>query len=107
MSNIAQRGHIYRIVAEPDISLLGLVVSTDFVNTDEESCVVVLVSRDRGAPSGLPRWVRLGSGDPLSGHAVCHEISTVGQTYLKDDLGPIALETQVKVNQALTRTLGL
>jgi mRNA-degrading endonuclease toxin of MazEF toxin-antitoxin module len=107
MTNTAQRGHIYRIVAEPDITLLGLVVSADFVHTGEDSCVIVLVSRDRDAPSGLPRWVRLTSGDPLSGHIVCHEINTVAQDDLQDDLGSISLETQLKVNQALKRMLGL
>lgn len=106
MSN-AQHGHVYRIIADSDISLLGLVVSADFVNTTEESCNIVLVSRDRNVPSALPRWVRLSSGDPTAGHVVCHDINTVAQVYLKEDLGPITLETQLRVNQALKRTLGL
>lgn len=107
MSATAQHGHIYRITAEPDISLLGLIVSVDPVNTTEESCNVVLVSRDRNVPSGLPRWVRMVSGDPTAGHIVCHDINTVAQDYLTEDLGSITLETQLKVNQALKRTLGL
>lgn len=107
MSSTAQHGHIYRIFAEPDITLLGLVISTGFVNTAEDSCVMVLVTRDRNAPAGLPRWVRMSSGDPTAGYIVCHDINTVAQMYLKEDLGPITLDTHLKVNEALKRTLGI
>lgn len=107
MSNTATHGHIYRIIAEPDISLLGLVISADSVNTVEDSCNIALVSRDRNVPSGLPRWVRLVSGDPTAGHVVCHDINTVAQAYLTEDLGPVTLETQLKVNQVLKRNLAL
>ena len=107
MSNTAQHGHVYRVTAEPDISLLGLVVSVDPVNSAEDSCNIVMVTRDRSVPEGLPRWVRMVSGDPTAGHIVCHDINTVAQEYLQESLGPVTLETQIKVNQVLKRTLGL
>jgi mRNA-degrading endonuclease toxin of MazEF toxin-antitoxin module len=107
MTSTAQHGHIYRILLEPDISLLGLVISMDTANAVEDTCNVVLVSRDRNVPTGLPRWVRMVSGDPTAGHIVCHDINTVTQVYLKEDLGPITLETQLRVNQVIKRTLGV
>lgn len=99
------RGHVYRIAIGTE-TLVGLVVSADWLNAEQDTCITLLVVADRSAPP-LPHWVRLKSGDPAFGHVVCRDIGMVHKDELKEDLGPMSMETMVEVGQALRRVLGL
>lgn len=104
-----QRGHVYRVMIGPtaESAILCLVVSSNAHNAQESKYACVLVTSERNAPAGLPSWVRLASGDPAFGHIVCSHIDMIFPEELKEDLGSVSMETELKVNQALKRMLGL
>lgn len=101
------RGHVYRVVINPETSMLCLVVSVNTHNARENVCTAVLVTADRNVPTGMPSWVRLNSGDPAFGHAVCSHIAPVHRSTVKEDLGAASMETMLAVGNALKRQLGL
>lgn len=103
----ARRGHICRVAVAQQSTTLVLVVSMNAANTRRRRYITAAVSAERGAPDGMPDWVRLGSGDPVFGHIVCGELGMVRQDQIIEDLGEISLDTTVRVNQALKRVQGL
>lgn len=107
-SSVPQRGHIYRILRDPDseIALLGLVVSTNAQNSQHDKCVVVQVIGRKDVPS-LPSFVPLRSGDPAFGHVVVRHVGRATRSELKEDLGALSLDTMLRVEQVLRLVLGL
>lgn len=103
---VPRRGHIYRIGLNPDVTLLGLVVSASAVHGIQNDCITLLVVADR-TPVHFPYWVRLQSGDPAFGHVVCRDIGMVGREELKEDLGEVSAETMMNVSRALKRVFEL
>jgi mRNA-degrading endonuclease toxin of MazEF toxin-antitoxin module len=102
-----QRGHIYRVVIDPETTMLGMIISANSHNRREEQFTMALVSTDRKVPPGMPAWVRLTAGDPSFGHVVCSHIGPVYLSNIKEDLGTASQETIVNVGLALKRCLGL
>lgn len=103
----ARRGHIYRVARQNHTPILVLVTSINPANARRRRYITAAVSAERNAPDGMPDWVRLSSGDPVFGHVLCGELGMIRQDQIIEDLGEISLETTVKINQALKRTLGL
>lgn len=103
----AQRGHIYRIAFHPDVTVLGLIVSTDKHNRDRDEYITVQVTSGSGDQRGLPGSVRLGAGDPGYGYVVVRDIGMVGDEELREDLGEVSPETMAEVGRALKMVLGL
>lgn len=101
------RGHIYRIITSPETPMLCLVVSVNTHNARENVHTAVLVTADRNVPAGMPSWIRMNSGDPAFGHAVCSHIAPVHRSTVKEDLGEVSMETMLAVGNALKRQLGL
>ena len=100
------RGHVYRI-EDPDYGTLHcLCVSTERGTDSPDSFLAVRVTVTR-QPRDFPGWVRLGSGDPVPGYAATDDLDRVEYDELAEDLGEISMETQLGVNQALRRMLGL
>lgn len=106
MSIRAQRGHVYRIAFEPDVVVLGLVVSSDRINGAHTDYATVQITGSKLHEDTFGA-VRLRSGDPAFGHVVCRDIGMVHQSELKEDLGQLSMETQVAVDKALKTVLGL
>lgn len=102
-----QRGHIYRVTFDTGTTVLGLVVSADWLNIQSTDYATVQVTSASADQTGLPGSIRLGSGDPLSGWVVCRDIGMVHLDELTEDLGPVSLDTEIRVNHALKRILAL
>lgn len=106
MSNIEARyAHIYRVCLDQDVTVLGIVVSNDRLNDtyDEFITAQVATSKEHDGTAGS---VRLKSGDPAFGYIICRDIGMVALDELKEDLGPVSLETQVEMERALRQVLG-
>lgn len=104
---VVQRGHIYRVAFDTKTTVLGLVVSADWLNSQSNDYATVQVTSASTDQTGLPGSVRLNSGDPTSGWVVCRDIGMVHLDELTEDIGPISLDTEIQVNHALKRVLGL
>lgn len=101
----ARYGHIYRLCLDQDVTVLGIIVSNDRLNAlyDEYITAQVATSKEHDGTAGA---VRLNPGDPAFGYIICRDIGMVLQEELKEDLGPVSLETRVEMEQALRRVLG-
>lgn len=103
----AQRGCVYRIELEPGVTVLGLVVTADWINRHSSEYAVVQVTSASGDQRGLAGAVRLTSGDPAFGWVVCRDIGMVAHEELKEELGPLSADTMTLVSTALKQVLGL
>ena len=85
--------------------MLGIVVSNNRLNDtyDEFITAQVATSKEHDGTAGS---VRLKSGDPAFGYIICRDIGMVALDELKEDLGPVSLETQVEMERALRQVLG-
>jgi mRNA-degrading endonuclease toxin of MazEF toxin-antitoxin module len=102
-----RRGHIYRVAIEPEITVLVLLVSGDWLNRQSTEYAAVQVTSARVDQSGFPGSVRLTAGDPAFGWIVCRDIGMVAHEELKEDLGPVSAETLMRTGTALKQALGL
>lgn len=103
---VPQRGHIYRIALQPDVAVLGLVISNNIHNRAYDDCVTTAVT-GKIREHGLPGSVRLGSGDPAFGFIVCRDIGMVAREEIKEDLGEVSVGTMDEVGRMLKMVLGL
>lgn len=101
-----QRGHIYRMKTSESQTLYCLVVIPPGINGLDDECKAVRVTVTHEHHS-FPYWVRLSSGDPVSGYVVVHDLSWVGTEELESDLGEVSMETMVTVKQNLRRMFDL
>ena len=101
----ARYGHIYRIGLEPDISVLGMIVSNDRLNAKYVEFITAQVTTCK-EHEGTAGAVRLRSGDPAFGYVICRDIGMVLHSELKEDLGPVSMETRLEVERALRSVLG-
>jgi mRNA-degrading endonuclease toxin of MazEF toxin-antitoxin module len=101
----ARYGHIYRVCLEPDVTVLGVIVSNDRLNSiyDEYITAQVATSKEHDGTAGS---VRLKSGDPVFGYVICRDVGMVLHEELVEDLGPVSLETRVEVERTLRQVLG-
>ncbi|SRR6266576_1420369 len=106
-SHPVQRGHVYRILIDPETPALVLVISSNAHNTRTDEYITLPISARRSLPGPLPSWVPLRAGDPAFGYVVACCADMVAQDELKEDLGALSLETLSQVEQALRRVLGL
>lgn len=101
----ARYAHVYRICLDGDVTVLGIIVSNDRLNStyDEYITAQVTTSKDHDGTAGS---VRLKSGDPAFGYIICRDIGMVERDELREDLGPVSLETQLEMEKALRHVLG-
>jgi mRNA interferase MazF len=103
----AQRAHIYRIQFDPEIAVLGLIVSADWLNAQSDEYMVAQVTASGADQRGMPGSVRLTSGDPAFGYIVCRDVGMVDHEEVKEDLGEVSMETMNEVSNALKLVLSL
>ncbi len=102
-----RRGHLYRILVEPEATALVLVISSNVHNSRHQEYIALPVSSRRSLGEPLPSWVPLRSGDPAYGHVICRYVDMVDRDELKEDLGELSQETMLRVGDVLKLTLGL
>lgn len=104
---IPQRGHIYRVALAPEVTGLGLVISTVPHNNRYPDCLTIGVQAGRDSQQLYPGWIRLSSGDPAFGYITCNDIGPTGRDELKEDLGELSPDTMREVERVLKMVLGL
>lgn len=101
-----ERGHVYRIHDDEYGRMHCLVISTVPSHDADTSCLALRVAVTNRR-FHFPYWVKLGSGDPGFGYVVVHDLDRVGHDEMKEDLGPLSLETMMSVKQSLKRLFDL
>lgn len=99
-----RRGHVYRMFDQDYGTLHCLVISTLPAYDTDDSCLAVRITVT-GTVHHFPGWVRLSSGDPVGGYAVTHDLDRADPEEMKEDLGPLSMDSMVKVEQALKRMM--
>lgn len=105
-SIVAKRGHVYRIALAQDVIVRGIILSNDRLNDGRDEYIVaqIVASKEHEGTGGA---VRLTSGDPAFGYIICRDLGMVHHDELKEDLGPVTLETIVALQRSLRNVLGL
>lgn len=106
MNIAARHGNIYRIALEPDVVVLGLIISIDRLNDRHPDYTTVQVTASK-LHEGTFGAVRLNSGDPAFGYVICRDSGMVRQEELKEDLGRLSMESLDNVKKALRLVYGL
>jgi mRNA-degrading endonuclease toxin of MazEF toxin-antitoxin module len=101
-----KRGHVYRVVLGQGSAVLGLILSNDRHNAEYDEYVTAQVAASR-EHEGTGGSVRLKSGDPAFGYVICRDIGMVHREELKEDVGPLSMETMIEVERTLKQVLGL
>ena len=103
---VVKRGHVFRVVLGQGPTVLGLVLSNDRHNTEYDEYVTAQVAASK-EHEGTGGSVRLKSGDPAFGYVICRDIGMVHREELKEDIGPLSMETMLEVERTLKQVLGL
>jgi mRNA-degrading endonuclease toxin of MazEF toxin-antitoxin module len=100
------RSHIYRMKDPEYGTLFCLCITTEhgLFNPDTFKAARVTITREI---HDFPGWVRLTSGDPVSGYVDTHDFESVEYDELIEDLGEVCPETDLQVRRTLRRTLWL
>lgn len=106
MNVTAKRGHVYRIAMEPDVIVMAVIVTIDWLNDQRDFYSACQITTSR-VHEGTLGAVRLKSGDPAFGYVICREVTSVYADELKEDLGPVSIETMMEIERSLRRVFGL
>lgn len=98
-------GHVYRIRLDPETRVIGVIVSSNRLNSQFDTYIAaqVAVSKEHDGTLGS---VRLNSGDPVFGYIICRDIGMIHDEEILEELGPLSLETRTEMERTLRSVLG-